>query len=144
MGDHSVVTGLQRGKLARMAGCNLETVRYYEKIGLMPAPPRTAGGYRSYDATHQRRLRFILRARELGFAIGEIRSLLILVDGGDYTCAEVREMTLRHLADVQAKIADLRRLEQTLAETVSACSGDDVPDCPVIDALAEARFGAPA
>ena len=136
MPGHTVVKGLQRGALARRTGCNLETIRYYEKIRLLPEPPRTEGGHRAYDATHERRLRFILRARELGFTIEEIRGLLGLVDGGNYTCAEVREMTLHHLADVRAKIADLQRLKRTLAQTVAACSGDQVPDCTVIDALA--------
>ena len=130
-----MVKRLQRGELAKRTGCNLETVRYYEQIGLMPEPPRTEGGHRIYDAIHERRLRFILRARELGFAIEEIRGLLSLVDGGAYTCAEVRELTVHHLREVRAKVADLRRLERTLARTVAACAGSDIPDCPVIDAL---------
>lgn len=128
--------GLQRGQLAQRTGCNLETIRYYEKIGLIPDPPRTEGGHRVYDVAHERRLRFVLRARELGFGIEEIRGLLKLVDGGTYSCAEVREMTRHHLADVRSKIADLLRLETTLARTVAACSGKKIPDCPVIDALA--------
>lgn len=139
MGDHGRVRSLQRAELAKRTGCNLETVRYYEKIGLMPDPPRTAAGYRTYDAAHEHRLRFILRARELGFGIQQIRGLLTLVDSSAFTCAEVRDMTLHHLADVRAKIADLRRLERILADTVAACSGDLVPDCPVIDALVGRR-----
>jgi MerR family mercuric resistance operon transcriptional regulator len=126
---------LQRAKLAERTGCNLETIRYYEKIGMMRDPPRTASGYRVYDESDVRRLRFILRARELGFAIEEIRGLLELVDGGTQTCAEVKERTQRHLADVRAKIADLRRIERVLATTASLCSGEDVPECPVLDAL---------
>lgn len=139
MPDHVVVRGLQRAALAKRTGCNLETVRYYEKIALMPEPPRTESGHRVYDGLHEQRLRFILRSRELGFGIEEIRDLLRLVDGGAHTCAGVREMTLHHLADVRAKIADLQRLARVLAKTVSACSGDEVPDCPVIDALAATR-----
>ena len=127
--------GLQRAKLAERTGCNLETIRYYEKIGMMRDPPRTASGYRVYDESDVRRLRFILRARELGFAIEEIRGLIELVDGGMQTCAEVKERTQRHLADVRAKIADLRRIERVLATTASLCSGEDVPECPVLDAL---------
>lgn len=127
---------MQRGELAKRAGCNIETVRYYEKIGLLPDPPRTSGGYRDYDREHGRRLRFILRARDLGFGIEDIRGLLRLVDRQAYSCAEVREMTLEHLGAVRLKIADLKRLERTLAKTVAACNGRDVPDCPVIDALA--------
>ena len=127
--------GLQRAKLAERTGCNLETIRYYEKIGMMRDQPRTASGYRVYDESDVRRLRFIIRARELGFAIEEIRGLLELVDGGTQTCAEVKERTQRHLADVRAKIADLRRIERVLATTASLCSGEDVPECPVLDAL---------
>lgn len=135
MADNNFGKGLQRAELARRTGCDLETIRYYEKIGMMPDPPRTASGYRVYDAAHVSRLRFILRARELGFAIEEIRGLLALVDGGTQTCAEVKERTERHLADVRAKIADLRRIERVLAATAARCTGDEVPDCPVLDAL---------
>lgn len=127
---------MQRGELARRAGCNIETVRYYEKIGLLPDPPRTGGGYRDYGREHERRLRFVLRARELGFGIEDIRGLLELVDRHAYTCAEVREITLEHLDAVRLKIVDLKRLERTLAKTVAACNGRNVPDCPVIDVLA--------
>jgi MerR family mercuric resistance operon transcriptional regulator len=136
MSDHASGKGLQRAALARRTGCNLETIRYYEKVGMMPDPPRTASGYRVYGESHVSRLRFILRARELGFAIDEIRNLLGLVDGGTQTCAEVKERTERHLADVRAKIADLRRIEKVLAVTAAKCSGKDVPECPVLEALA--------
>lgn len=136
MADHVSGKGLQRARLAQRTGCNLETIRYYEKIGMMPDPPRTASGYRIYDDSHVARLGFILRARELGFAIEQIRGLLDLVDGGTQTCAEVKERTERHLADVRDKIADLRRIEKVLASTAAQCSGDEVPECPVLDALA--------
>lgn len=124
-----------RGQLAKEAGCNIETIRYYEGIGLMPAPKRSEGGYRLYGETDRRRLRFILRGRELGFSIEELRSLLSLVDGGEYTCGEVQNLTISHLGDIRAKIADLRRLEHTLAEVSAQCAGGNVPDCPIIDAL---------
>lgn len=127
--------GLHRAALARRTGCNLETIRYYEKIGMMPEPPRTEAGYRVYDDRHVERLRFILRARELGFSLDDIRGLLALVDRGTQTCAEVKERTERHLADVREKIADLKRIERVLAETAAKCSGDEVPDCPVLEAL---------
>ena len=127
---------LQRAALARKTGCNLETIRYYEKIGMMPDPPRNAAGYRIYDKFHVSRLRFILRGRELGFPLDNLRGLLALVDGGRQTCSEVKERTERHLVDVRAKIADLRRIEKVLAETASKCSGRRVPECPVLDALA--------
>ncbi|GGN45767.1 MerR family transcriptional regulator [Novosphingobium indicum] len=128
--------GYRRADLAKATGCNLETIRYYEKVGMMPDPPRTAAGYRIYDKSHVSRLRFIMRGRDLGFTIEEIRGLLDLVDGGTQTCAEVKERTERHLASVRAKIADLRRIERALATTSSLCSGEDVPECPILDALA--------
>jgi len=127
--------GLHRAALARRAGCNLETIRYYEKIGMMPEPPRTEAGYRVYDDRHVERLRFILRARELGFSLDDIRGLLALVDGGTQTCAEVKDRTERHLADVREKIADLKRIERVLVEPSAQCSGNEVPDCPVLEAL---------
>lgn len=136
MKDHVSAKGLKRGELAQQTGCNLETIRYYEKIGMMPDPPRTASGYRVYDETHVARLRFILRGRELGFSIEEIRGLLSLVDRGTQTCAEVQALTEQHLADVRAKIADLKRIEKVLADTAAQCSGEEVPECPVLEALA--------
>lgn len=135
MRDHSLAAAVKRAGLAKRLGCNLETIRYYEKIGLMPDPRRGSSGYRIYAESHARRLRFILRSRELGFAIEEIRGLLALVDGGTQTCAEVKARTKRHLADVRTKIADLRRIERVLATTSAACSGNAVPECPVLDAL---------
>jgi MerR family mercuric resistance operon transcriptional regulator len=136
MTDHGSGKGIQRAALARRTGCNLETIRYYEKIGMMPEPPRTASGYRVYDERHVARLRFILRGRELGFSIDELRGLLGLVDGGIQTCAQVKERTEQHLTDVRAKIADLKRIEKVLARTAAQCSGEQVPECPVLEALA--------
>ncbi|GIX14778.1 MAG: MerR family transcriptional regulator [Paracoccaceae bacterium] len=139
MPDHEIATpgaaGLTRGRLARATGCNIETIRYYEKAGLLPAPPRSARGYRLYSDAHLARLRFILRARELGFSMEDIRGLLGLGDGAAPSCAEVKARTERHLADVRARIADLRRIEAVLAETARRCSGEARPDCPVIDSL---------
>jgi MerR family transcriptional regulator, mercuric resistance operon regulatory protein len=112
----------------------VETIRYYEREGLLPSAPRTAGGHRVFGEAHLRRLLFIRRSRELGFSGTEVRALLGLVDGG-YTCGQVRDLTLRHLASVRAKIADLRRLEKTLIAISSKCEGDDVPDCPIVEAL---------
>lgn len=136
MVDHVPASGLQRAELARRAGCHLESVRYYEKIGMLPEPPRTAAGYRVYGAGHLARLRFILRARELGFTLEEIRGLLKLADQGTLTCAEVERRTARHLAQVRAKIADLRRIEQVLAAAAAECTSGEVPTCPILDALA--------
>lgn len=127
---------LKRAQLARHTGCNLETIRYYEKIGMMPDPPRTSAGYRVYDEGHASRLRFILRARELGFSLDEIRGLLALVDGGAHACAEVKERTESHIAAIRNRIRDLKRIESVLAATAAQCSGEVAPDCPILDALA--------
>jgi MerR family mercuric resistance operon transcriptional regulator len=126
---------ITRGELARRAGCHPETVRYYEKIGLLPPPARSEGGHRLYKIDDQRRLRFILRGRELGFSIDELRSLLSLVDSKAYTCGEIHDLTISHLGSVRQKIADLNRLKRTLVRISDECSGGAVPECPVIDAL---------
>jgi len=126
---------MRRGELARRSGCHIETVRFYEKQGLLPAPPRTGGGHRDYGPDHLRRLVFVRRARELGFTLDQIRGLLALVDGGTLTCAEVRARTIAHVDEIRRKIDDLRVLERTLVDVAARCSGDAVPECPVIDAL---------
>lgn len=126
---------ITRGELAKRSGCHLETIRYYEKIGLLAPPARSKGGHRLYGLGDRRRLRFILRSRELGFSIEELRSLLSLVDSKTYTCGEIYDLTVDHLGDVRQKITDLERLERTLIQISNECSGGAVPDCPVIDAL---------
>lgn len=128
-------TGILRAQLARLTGCNLETIRYYEKVGLLSDPPRSANGYRVYPPDLVQRLQFIMRARDLGFAVEEIRSLLSLTDAGQQTCAEVMARTQDHLADVRRKMADLQRIEATLMTSLAQCSGDTAPDCPILDAL---------
>lgn len=127
------------GALASQSAVNIETIRYYEKIGVMPKATRSAGGYRLYSAEHLKRLTFIRRGRELGFSLDEVRELLRLVDGHAYTCAQVRALTLEHVAAIHHKIADLRRLERVLTVIAAQCSGRRIPDCPVIDALFQAR-----
>jgi MerR family mercuric resistance operon transcriptional regulator len=135
MRDQAVVKGMQRAELARRTGSNLETVRYYEKVGLLPEPPRSASGYRTYDTTHERRLRFVLRARELGFSLDEIRTLLRLVDERDQPCAEARVVAAAHLQDVRTKIVDLRRMERVLEKVVAQCGDGTLPECPLIETL---------
>ena len=126
---------LTRGELAKRSGCNLETIRFYEKIGLLLPPKRSPGGHRRYSEDDQRRLRFIRRGRQLGLSIDEIRSLLSLSDSKTYTCREINDLTVEHIANIRTKIADLVRLESTLVEISDKCSGGAVPECPVIDAL---------
>jgi MerR family transcriptional regulator, mercuric resistance operon regulatory protein len=123
------------GALSRRTGVNIETIRFYERTAVLPRPPRSAGGHRVYDEDYLKRLSFVRRSRELGFSLDEVRALLRLVDGGRYTCAEVKAITLDHLEDIRRKVADLRRLERTLSEVAGKCRGEKVPECPVIDAL---------
>ncbi len=129
------MTGLTIGKMSKRTGCNIETIRYYERIGIMPTPPRTAGGHRLYGQDHVKRLTFIRRGRELGFKLEEIRVLLRLVDGDDYTCGEVKSLTLDHAREVRRKIADLKKMERVLTKMAAECEGGEVPDCPIIEAL---------
>jgi MerR family mercuric resistance operon transcriptional regulator len=120
---------------AAETGVNIETIRYYERIGLVPAPPRTAGRQRAYDADHVKRLAFIRRSRELGFSLDQIRDLLGLVRGHELTCAEVKTLTEQHVADIRRKLTDLKRLERVLNDLAAQCHGKEVPDCPILDAL---------
>lgn len=124
------------GRLSADSGVNIETIRYYERIGLIPAPPRSSGGRRIYGADDARRLSFIRRARDLGFSLDAVRSLLGL-NAGPLSCAAVYALTARHLEAVREKIAALRRLEATLAEAAAACEKSADPACPIIDALLE-------
>ncbi|MDZ7809475.1 MAG: helix-turn-helix domain-containing protein [Arhodomonas sp.] len=125
------------GELARTTGVNIETIRYYEREGILPAPGRASNNYRVYTDAHRRRLKFVSRARALGFSLAEVRALLSMIDGGDYTCAKVKSLGEAHLSDVRAKIADLRRMEAALIELVAGCRGDHTPDCSMLEALFE-------
>jgi MerR family mercuric resistance operon transcriptional regulator len=127
--------GLPIGELSRVSGVHIETIRYYEKIKMLPAPRRTAGGHRVYGPHEARILAFIRRGRELGFTLDEIRALLDLGGPGKASCGEVRAIAKRHLEDIRAKITDLTKLERLLGSTVARCSGRKVPDCPVLDIL---------
>ena len=114
---------------------NIETIRYYERIGLVKAPDRTSGGTRQYNQERIKELFFIKRSRELGFSLDEIRALLAMISGPQFTCREVHAMTLAHLHDVRKKISDLQRLERVLVQMASKCSRGAIPDCPIVDAL---------
>lgn len=122
------------GELSRRTRCNIETVRYYERIGIIPAPPRR-GRYRSYGAEDVARLGFVRRARELGFTLDEVRALLGLASGGEASCAEVRDLAASHLEDVRVRIADLQRMERVLTASVRACDAGQDPGCPLIQTL---------
>lgn len=129
--------GLKIGDLARATDIRVETVRYYERIGLMPPPDRTEGNYRSYTGAHLNRLNFIRHARGLGFDIAEIRSLLELSDRPSEDCAEADRIASRHLAAVEAKIARLAVLRDELARMVGQCRGGLVATCHVMEVLAD-------
>ena len=123
------------GTLAKAGGASIETIRYYERIGLLQPPPRTSGGRRVYSHDDLRVLVFIRRARDLGFSLDEIGALLRLGAPASAPCGEVREIAARHLTVIRAKLADLGRLEKLLATSVARCSGDATPICPVLDIL---------
>src|SRR5437660_10766 len=124
------------GELSRRTGVNIETIRYYERINMMPKPPRTTSGRRVYGQTESRTLAFVRRARELGFTLDEIRALLALAaEGGHQACVEVRDLAAGHLADVRAKITDLKAMESVLTDAVQRCDEGESTDCPLIDSL---------
>jgi MerR family mercuric resistance operon transcriptional regulator len=123
------------GELAKRSGVKIETIRYYERVKMLVAPPRTASGRRAYDGTDLRTLVFVRRSRELGFSLDEIRALLRLGGPEKATCREVREIAAHHLDDIRAKIDDLKKLERLLSKTVALCSGKRAPACPVLDVL---------
>ncbi len=132
-------TALSIGQLAAATGTAADTVRYYERIGLLPRPPRSGGGQRMYGLTDVRRVRFIRRARALGFGLQAIGSLLLLSAPGRRSCASVREIADRQLQDVRVRLAELRRLERALADTVARCSGRAAPTCAVLTMLESQR-----
>ena len=126
------------GVMSQRTGCNIETIRYYEKIGRLPLPARSEGGHRLYGHGHLMRLGFVRRARELGFTLDEIRALLQLTEDRERPCAEAREVAVVHLADIRKKIADLQAMEAVLARTVVRCADGNTPECPLLETL----FGA--
>jgi MerR family mercuric resistance operon transcriptional regulator len=123
------------GVLSRETGVNIETIRYYERVGLMPKPPRSNGGHRVYDKTHKQRLAFIRRARELGFGLDDIRNLLRLEISQHLACDEVKALTEQHIAEIREKIRDLKEMERVLSELTAQCRGGKVPACPILDTL---------
>ena len=129
------------GDLARHTETSVETIRYYERIGILPAPERTSGNYRSYQAQHLRRLSFIRRARDLGFPLERVRELLGLSDDQKRSCKAVDAVARNHLAEVDRKIADLRSLRRELSSLVNQCSHGTIAECRIIEALSPTRHG---
>jgi Cu(I)-responsive transcriptional regulator len=129
---------LSIGDLARAAGTKAETVRYYERIGLLPAPARTSGNYRAYARPHLERLSFIRRARDLGFSLDQVRALLRLADDRSQSCAEVDRIAKLHLTEVERKIADLASLGGELRQLIEKCRHGTIAECRILDALGPA------
>lgn len=123
------------GDVAERTGLPARTIRYYEEIGLV-RPDRAANGYREFSQADIHTLIFLGRARGLGFTIEECRALLALYADKGRASADVKEIALGHLAQIDAKIAELRAMRATLADLVQACAGDDRPDCPILSGLA--------
>jgi len=126
---------LSIGRLSEQTGVHIETIRYYEKIGLLTEPTRTAAGYRQYGEDHLRRLHFIRRGRDLGFSIETIRALLRLAEHPENPCQDADRMATEHLAEVERKIEELGRLRDALREMTNCCA-HTVAECRIIDALA--------
>ena len=122
------------GEFSRHTGCAIETIRFYEKIGVMPQA-RRHGRYPHYAVSDVGRLIFVRRARELGFTLDEVRALLKLAASGGKVCADVRVLAAAHLIDVRARIADLQSMERTLALVVQQCAAGKQATCPLIDTL---------
>lgn len=125
------------GWLSHQSGVNIETIRYYEREGLLAKPPRTKGGYRSYGPQDARRLGFVRRTRDLGFSLDEVRRLLSLADQKSRSCRSVHALATAHLSDIRAKIADLAKMEAVLEAMVQKCAEGTLPNCPLLDALSD-------
>lgn len=133
--------GMSIGELARATGTKAETIRYYERIGLLPRPARTESNYRSYGTADVARLSFIRRARSLGFSIGQVSALLDLADRRDRSCDAVDALAKEHLETIEAKIADLKALRRELADLIGQCRQGTIAECRILDALAPSPTG---
>jgi MerR family copper efflux transcriptional regulator len=127
------------GSIASETGVSTKTIRYYESIGLIPEPPRQDNGYRSYSPTHVETLRFIQRARSLGFSLKDISKLLGLWQDSNRPSADVKELTLHHIGEIENKIKELESVRDSLKALAGQCTGDDRPDCPILEDLASTK-----
>ncbi len=128
------------GELAKRGGVNLETIRYYERLGLLPAPPRNSSGYRAFPETTVRRIRFIKQAQELGFSLKEIDELLTLRIAPGSTRADVRERAEAKITNIEEKIRSLRSMKKALESLTATCCGDGAAsDCPILESLSSER-----
>jgi MerR family copper efflux transcriptional regulator len=133
------VASMNIGAVAAKTGLPPKTIRYYELIGLLPPAPRSSGGYRLYNAADIEVLRFVNRARLLGFATAEIASLLDLWRNKDRSADDVKALASKHIKNVDERIAELVSLRHALAELVERCQGDHRPECPILDEIANGR-----
>ena len=127
------------GEAARAAGVSAKMVRHYEAIGLLLKVQRSDNGYREYDEAAVHTLRFIKRSRDLGFSMAEIAQLLSLWRDRRRSSADVKRMTLRHVQDLERRIAEMQSMKNTLADLAGCCQGNARPECPILDELAEPR-----
>lgn len=127
------------GVLSRETGCHIETIRYYEKLGLLHEPQRSSGGHRLYNKAHQQRLGFILKARSLGFSLDKTRELLSLSENAERSCSEALTLVEINLTTVNEKMAQLQRIKDSLLVMAkscqSCCPSAKAPDCTIVDAL---------
>ena len=123
------------GEAAAGSGCHIETIRYYERIGLLPRPARTLSGYRHYTDGQVQRLGFISRGRELGFSLEEIRSLLALADDESLSCGDVDRLARQHLEEIRVRVRELTRMARELERTITGCQGGRRAQCTILDAL---------
>ena len=126
------------GEVAAETGITSKSIRYYESIGLIPEAHRTNGGYRQYSDKDVQTLHFIRRARNLGFTVGEVEELLSLYRDRNRASADVRDIAIKHITDLDKKVAELEGMRATLTHLVEKCHGDDRPDCPILDDFARA------
>ena len=133
---------LRTGQLAAQAGVNVQTLRYYERRGLLEAPQRRASGYREYSPDAVRLIRFIKRAQELGFTLAEVEDLLRLRSSEDAACSEVRSAAEAKIGDIDHKIRQLRAMKRALGALVDSCAADGSPrHCPILEALDDRKDG---
>jgi DNA-binding transcriptional MerR regulator len=125
------------GQLAKAGGCTVQAVRYYEKAGLLPPPPRTGGNHRIYDQTRMDRLTFLRHARQLGFPLKSIRALMTLADAPSHDCAVADRIASEHLREVESRIERLEVLKAELMRMLDQCEGGKIETCRIIEALAD-------
>ena len=127
---------MRTSQLADRVGVNTQTLRYYERIGLLAPPPRSPAGYREYPDSAVRVLRFVKRAQELGFSLADVEQLLFLADGGPHSCERARTLAEQHVAELDERIADLTRIRASLADLAETCKHPRVDrSCPLLDAI---------